>query len=172
MSRKTYTVRGRECEPVDAVAARAMSGGAHYTPEWRKPPHTMDAPLPTIPYPNREADLTGSVNGSMRILGYLGRDKWLARCVCGKYERRQGIMWRRNLRDGKAGGPCCFCDRREHIKAVGHGLQHGVWPGGAPFTERQAHPPATQNNDAPSTGSAFSPSADAGADMRKMEGDE
>lgn len=123
---RTVTVRGQERAPVDAVADRVTRGGVAYEPARNLGPQELgrDCPILREP-PPLIADLRGQRSGRMAMVGYLEtakkkpsdygkggvpKQRWVARCDCGRYEIRAGDKWRRNMRNNK-GDMCQECRR-------------------------------------------------------------
>jgi len=126
--RATYTIRGVECVPVDRDAARVVRAGVSFKSSrvGNSAELGRDTVATTTPPPGVE-DLRGQVRGRMAIVGYLERrlstprpdangtvrkkDRWLARCACGRLEVRRGLSWRRGV---WAGTPD-YCEECKHL---------------------------------------------------------
>lgn len=120
---RTYTVRGRESVPVDRTAARVVRPGIEFKPTDKKLGQELwEVPPPTLRPPDGCDDLTGTRRGRMTIVGYLDSaggkkgSRWLARCDCGKYERRAGPKWRKGLRDERPDHGCQHCQYLNYLK--------------------------------------------------------
>lgn len=112
--------------PVNATAARVLSGGINYE---ERPINEMhwhfDAP-PTVmpkskhPLADSFVDLTGRKYGRFTVIGFYGtRNKkrkalWLVRCACGDYEVRQA----RVIKSAADPDACCtYCKRVARMKS-------------------------------------------------------
>lgn len=119
---RSTSISGREWVPVDSVAARVTSPGVHFNPDKRLQQEIWEAPPECDPMPNNlPDDLSGTRRGRVVIVRYFGRTEsgkhaWLARCVCGKYEIREGASWRRGLRKGKDDLGCQYCNHHQYLK--------------------------------------------------------
>lgn len=126
VSRETITVRGREAVPIDRQAAIVTSPGITYTPDKRQGEPVWQAPLPTIPHPDKTADLTGTRRGRLVLIGYLGSARYLARCDCGNYVRRASGPWRKAITDpDDTGDACDLCRHVAYVKRRDEYLRHG-----------------------------------------------
>ena len=106
--------------PVNTVAARIMSKGTHFDPI-QKPTHTglnWDNPPEMQPVPQNLINRIGETQDRMTIVGWYGKGKWVARCVCGLYESRRNrnwVKWRDNPSPNKK-NHCRRCEKLEHIR--------------------------------------------------------
>lgn len=138
--RETVSVRGWESLPIDQIARRVTSPGVTYAPNrtaycetWDVPPPLAPCDHPAFSQPEFE-DLTGTVRGRMRIVGYLGvrssekGSGWLARCACGKYEVRRSKRWKRGVADG-ADDMCAVCDWTRKLRDNEEAYRKGLNPG-------------------------------------------
>lgn len=85
--------------PASRQAAVVAGKGVHWESPIQDDSGRSDDPLPIFPFDTRGGgkDLTGSVVGRFRILGYGGTYKnaagksvgarWVGRCACGRYQR-------------------------------------------------------------------------------------
>jgi len=118
--------------PINRTAKTVTSKGSRfkYKSNVKNPP-TFSTPLKTIKPPKEIENLTGSSRGNMTIIGYIGKPgrdhTWLAKCVCGNYETRNGFIWRKALRKNKKDHGCFHClqhtsiIRSEYYKRNGFG---------------------------------------------------
>lgn len=104
--------------PINSTAARVVSKGVQYVPNKKLTFEIWDTPPPTIPVPSFVKDLIGTRQNRMQIIGYLGKgnkDKqiMLARCDCGKHEKRIASTWRKM----RAIDDCCqICRHVDFLK--------------------------------------------------------
>ena len=73
----------------------------------------MENKNPFKPIPPDCTDLTGTVRGKITITGYLGKQrvqKWQGKCECGATVVRQGIKWRKGLRNKTWDYGCAKCN--------------------------------------------------------------
>lgn len=132
MSAKTHTVRGQERVAVDAVAARVTAPGVHYVPNINLPSTHWGFDPPASSKPQTSVfDLRGSRRGRMEIVGYEKRADdcdnshcWIARCDCGRYERRIGRTWRKGMNASKPDA-CQVC-RRDGLIRLTEKSRRGV----------------------------------------------
>jgi hypothetical protein len=130
---RTVTIKGMERIAVNKLAGIVTSPAKEidlYEPDIILTQTVFDAPPKTKAVPSYLQDLTGSKRGKMTIVGYLGYiatssygrnnrhppHKWLAKCVCGKYEIRDGSIWRKGLRKNTQDAGCCYCHNFENKK--------------------------------------------------------
>lgn len=124
--------------PVNATAARVVSGGVHYEPSRCDPESVrLEAPIPCKSYPidglkpiiragqvvagaRQYRNFTGKVYGDITIIGYLGgkrgKEIWLGKCACGYYVKRRDKTLRRKTEG--AFDYCSDCLARERAKAA------------------------------------------------------
>lgn len=138
--RETITVQGVERVPIDRTARRVTSPGVAYTPNFKPYCETWDVPPPLAPSDHPAfltpefQDLTGTVRGRMRIIGYLGvrpsgkGSGWLARCSCGKYELRRSQSWKRGMADG-SDDMCAICAWTLKVRSNEERYRQGENPG-------------------------------------------
>lgn len=116
---QTRTIGGREVVPLDAVADRVTRPGPDYGPSKRGVHETRELTNPpaTFPVPRGYGsipDLTGIRRGRLTIIGWLREPKnskgqsWLARCDCGRYERRRSKAITRGPNDTDMCGVCTY----------------------------------------------------------------
>lgn len=106
--------------PVNATAARVLSGGIHYEERpidemhWHFDAPPSVTPRGKLPWDADFLDLTGRRIGRMTVVGYYGKRNrkkkalWLVRCACGDYEVRTAAVIKAN-REPDA---CCILCRR------------------------------------------------------------
>lgn len=104
-----------ESKPIDQKAKSiARSGGIHYEPPPPSDGHRWFADCPAkVPIPAcilkqpDFSDLTGTVIGDMRVIGWGGPGNgWICRCVCGRFEykSRKGVL----RPDPSSSAACCI----------------------------------------------------------------
>lgn len=109
--------------PVDRVAARTMRKGTEIVWDYKPNEWRSHAPLPIKSPPDPVSHLTGQKRGDLLIVGYIGKSKWLAKCVCGYYVTRKTRFLLREE------DHCCEeCDYRDFIRRSLHAERTGVWP--------------------------------------------
>lgn len=121
----TRTIRGHELAPVDSVADRVTRPGVEYVPSKKLAQDCWDVKPPTLPAPSNAKEMMGLRRGRLVIVGYLGKKKWLARCDCGKFERRDGKNFRNGVRDGIWDG-CQYCQHAAYLRRHDEYRQHGA----------------------------------------------
>lgn len=110
--------------PVDKTAALVANGDDKYKPNLKTNFETWGLPPETQKQPDNIEDLTGSRRGDMTIIKYFGVRRsgrnnvhsWLARCVCGRYEKRNAQMWRKASSKG-VGDRCAYCLKLERSQS-------------------------------------------------------
>lgn len=123
---KTVTINGIERTAVNKLARVATMPAKEtdvYKIELPSCVKVYDAPLKTKAVPRYLEDLIGTKRGKMTVVGYLGYQatpsynrnkrhpphKWLVKCICGKYEVRDGYKWRRGLKSNTPDEGCAYC---------------------------------------------------------------
>lgn len=132
-------------EPINKLA-RIVTGKSwdDYTPEKKNNLRELwdDSP-PTKPVPSTIKNLIGFKKGRLTVVGYLGfkqiknglrRNKWLVRCICGRYEvRTQDTLMRQKT--AHIEDMCQICQKLQQgwkrnadveVKIV-HFPQYGFW---------------------------------------------
>jgi hypothetical protein len=128
--------------PVDANAREVLKPGDHYDPtlrpdsqlEWDTPPPAVSRARGRHEVPPE--DLTGRKHGNLTVVSYWGRgegaqrgavaQKWVCRCLCGRYVIRTGKSIKNQVRQDKA--DCCrvcnhlssiqYHDRMKQLKQI------------------------------------------------------
>lgn len=127
---KTVTINGIERTAVNRLA-RVVTMPAKEIDLYEQKIHpkerVFDAPPKTKAVPRYLEDLTGTKRGKMTIVGYIGYSfgpnrknqkkhpphKWLAKCICGKYEIRDGYLWRKRMKNNTPDLGCAYCNQFE-----------------------------------------------------------
>ena len=73
--------------PVNAITARQMSGGVHFSPKGHKANVFIDCPKIANAFPKSPSfvNLTGLTVDRLTVLGLSESGSWVCRCVCGRF---------------------------------------------------------------------------------------
>ncbi|MCK5235827.1 MAG: hypothetical protein KAR06_02485 [Deltaproteobacteria bacterium] len=135
MEKRGRIFDGTVREPLDAATGVAVSGGDGY--ELRsisQTTETFDIQPPMGPKPKHVKNYKGLKFGRLTIIGYhsttkkhegSGRGKaihrWVAKCVCGRYELRRNHSIKKWLKCGDPNGIMCMkCRELERLKGNEH----------------------------------------------------
>jgi hypothetical protein len=132
--------------PIDRNAARVLQRGAQYnSEEFRNRSEQLShTPLPLRPAVERGSgdDLTGRILGRLTVVGLSARrstkkraagqrDRWVCRCVCGRYcERRAKVIMDEAQADRSQ---CDECNHSRKLRERGT----GYWGDGAPVQTKR-----------------------------------
>jgi hypothetical protein len=124
---RTVTINGTEKVAVNKTARIVTSPQEEYKPNKKLNQDIWEAPPTThiIPVPEGKTNLVGTKRGWMIIVGYFGKNKWLAKCVCGKYEKRDGKRWKKGLKNNIEDEGCAYCQHNKHLQKRAHYLSYG-----------------------------------------------
>lgn len=107
--------------PVNTTAKLVVGKGTRFDPKLSEQAaaNLFDDLPDTVPIPVNPqfVDFTGEKKGRLRIVGYAGAGRWIARCVCGKYTKRSTQAWRK-AGDDASHFMCPECDRREFLRGT------------------------------------------------------
>lgn len=123
--------------PINGEAARAFSMKGIAEPQLNVPSHMVhwDAPPKTSPPPAGKEYRVGKKYGKLTVIGYLGSSRnsgrssqWLVRCLCGRYEMRNG----KAVEKGTPDDECMRCRKNSQVQRTSRRQAHfdrfGVWP--------------------------------------------
>jgi len=104
--------------PINKIAARVVSGGTHFEPTIRPSCHDEREVCPEIRlrWPTQNTfDITGLKSGWLTVIGLSAEktDRWVCRCVCGRYVFRTAKSLRRIK---SAVDKCIHCDKLDYLK--------------------------------------------------------
>lgn len=130
-------------KPVDRLAARQLSRGIEWRPNFAGNPHARKwsdkptdwlIPIPKDGHRGSFEDMTGRTLGRFTVVGWLGKPNrktksvWLVRCTCGNYETR-------GARAIKGGWPHDACEQCKYLEKVKRGA------GNTPLADRDSGRP-------------------------------
>ncbi len=101
---------------VNKTAGLVTSKGVHYESSKRLQQEVFEVPPTMIKTPRGAEPAEGDRSGKMAIVGYVARNQALARCVCGLYEIRNAISWRRSRRRGVVDAGCQHCRHLDYLR--------------------------------------------------------
>lgn len=101
--------------PINKTAALVVANGTHFEPKIKPNPHDERDVCPQIRAVTCSFDLTGLKCGWLTVIGLSEekKDRWVCRCVCGKYVFRTAKSLRRvkDIID-----KCMHCNKLDYLR--------------------------------------------------------
>jgi hypothetical protein len=111
--------------PINKTAALVVSNGTHFVPTIKPNPHDERETCPQIRAVTCSFDITGLKSGWLTVVGLSAekKDRWVCRCVCGRYVFRTA----KSLRRVKAViDKCIHCNKLDHLKFISSHIRGGI----------------------------------------------
>jgi hypothetical protein len=113
--------------PVNRTAAIVVgSKGDHWNAKVPSYHMHSDTPLPIIPMSKADlmnpeyVDLSGTMYGRLKVIGYYGNKRWVVRCSCGAYEVRRAKAIKSPVKDVFREPMCAKCDYTVKISTASY----------------------------------------------------